>query len=104
MADTKDGNSEEHAGSEASEDDDGELIDGETTDADSASMATGSFVKVKEVGDSNDEDLVPDESQDEPDFFDIDALAWDLQCSPLHLAIAEGNEDAVRTLCDVSII
>lgn len=104
VASNKDGDSEDPAGSEANEDSDGELIDGETTDVDSASMATGSFVKVKEAGDNNDEDLVPDESQDEPDFFDIDALAWDLQCSPLHLAIAEGNEDAVRTLCDVSTI
>ncbi|CEI64211.1 hypothetical protein FVEN_g9050 [Fusarium venenatum] len=97
---TKDSDSRENAVSEANEDSDGELIDGEATDLDAVSMTTGSFVKVKEAGGDNDEDLVPDESQDEPDFFDIDALAWDLQCSPLHLAIAEGHEDAVRTLCD----
>ncbi|RBR24578.1 uncharacterized protein FIESC28_02628 [Fusarium coffeatum] len=88
--------------SEGDEESDGEIVDGEATDVDSASMTTGSFVKVKQdEGDSADaDDLVPEESQDEPDFFNIDALAWDLQCSPLHLAIAEGNEDAVKTLCD----
>ncbi|KAF4337053.1 ankyrin repeat [Fusarium beomiforme] len=79
---------------------DGEMIDGETTDADAASMTTGSFVKVKQAEGGSAEDLVPEESQDEPDFFNVDALAWDLQCSPLHLAIAEGNEDAVKILCD----
>lgn len=92
--------------SEGDEESDGEIVDGEATDVDSTSMTTGSFVKVKQdEGDSADaDDLVPEESQDEPDFFNIDALAWDLQCSPLHLAIAEGNEDAVKTLCDVSFI
>ncbi|RGP64578.1 hypothetical protein FLONG3_9493 [Fusarium longipes] len=95
-----DGDSEEHTPSEADGESDGELVDDEITDADSASMTTGSFVKVKKAEDDKKEDLVPDESQDEPDFYDIDALAWDLQCSPLHLAIAEGNEEAVRTLCD----
>lgn len=89
--------------SESDEESDGEIIDGETTDVDVVSMTTGSFAKVKKGEGDDAEDLVPDESQDEPDFFNIDALAWDLQCSPLHLAIAEGNEDAVKTLCDVSI-
>jgi ankyrin repeat protein len=83
--------------SEGNEESDGEIIDGEATDVDSASMTTGSFVKVKQdEGDSADaDDLVPEESQDEPDFFNIDALAWDLQCSPLHLAIAEGDVSSI---------
>ncbi|KAF5025038.1 hypothetical protein F66182_2906 [Fusarium sp. NRRL 66182] len=80
---------------------DGEIIDDESTDADTASMTTGSFVKVKDEGK---DDLVPDEPQDEPDYFQIDVLAWDIQCSPLHLAIAEGNEAAVKLLCDVSCL
>ena len=82
------------------EESDGELIDG-TTDADAASMTTGSFVKVKNDEDKTD-DLVPEESEDEPDYYQIDVLAWDVPCSPLHLAIAEGHEDAVKLLCDVS--
>jgi ankyrin repeat protein len=79
-----------------------EMVDDETTDVDAVSMTTGSFVKVKQGEEGEVEDLVPDEAQDEPDFFNVDALAWDLQCSPLHLAIAEGKEDAVKLLCDVS--
>ncbi|KIL95072.1 hypothetical protein FAVG1_02004 [Fusarium avenaceum] len=94
----------EASGDEASEEDsdesDGEIVDDETTDVDAVSMTTGSFVKVKQGEEDEVEDLVPDEAQDEPDFFNVDALAWDLQCSPLHLAIAEGNEDAVKLLCD----
>lgn len=81
------------------EESDGELIDEEMTDVDTASMATGSFVKVKKGEDQSD-DLVPDESEDEPDYYQIDVLAWDVPCSPLHLAIAEGHEDAVKLLCD----
>ncbi|KAF4455427.1 hypothetical protein F53441_2216 [Fusarium austroafricanum] len=94
----KDSASEGDVASEVDDESDGEIIDGETTDA--ASMTTGSFIKVKQEEGDDAEDLVPDEPQDEPDFFNVDALAWDLQCSPLHLAIAEGNEDAVRVLCD----
>ncbi|KAF9765246.1 hypothetical protein IL306_002530, partial [Fusarium sp. DS 682] len=99
-SDNNDGAHKEVVSSASDEESDGEMIDGETTDADAASMTTGSFVKVKQVEGGNAEDLVPEESQDEPDFFNVDALAWDLQCSPLHLAIAEGNEDAVKVLCD----
>lgn len=84
-------------------DSDGELIDDDETETDGQSMATGSFVKVNKGDDSTTtDDLVLDESLDEPDFYQIDVLAWDIPCSPLHLAIANGHEDAVRTLCDVS--
>jgi ankyrin repeat protein len=103
-SDNNDGVRNEGAASDPDGESDGEIIDDETTDADAASMTTGSFVKIKQVEAENAEDLVPEESSDEPDFFNVDALAWDLQCSPLHLAIAEGNEDAVRVLCDVSEI
>ncbi|KAK2683117.1 hypothetical protein RAB80_001063 [Fusarium oxysporum f. sp. vasinfectum] len=99
-SDNNDGVRNEGAASDPDGESDGEIIDDETTDADAASMTTGSFVKIKQIEAENAEDLVPEESSDEPDFFNVDALAWDLQCSPLHLAIAEGNEDAVRVLCD----
>ncbi|KAH6898608.1 hypothetical protein B0T10DRAFT_505216 [Thelonectria olida] len=113
--DKKDDKKEESAGSDVemadaeseesekeSEESDGELIDAETTDADTASVVTGSFVKVKkgDKGEEQGDDLVPDEEEDEPDYFQIDVLAWDVPCSPLHLAIAEGHEDAVKLLCD----
>lgn len=102
---TKRSSDEEDAAStdadESEEEYDGELIDDDTTDADTASMATGSFVKVKS-GEEKTTDPVLEESEDDPDYFQIDGLAWDVPCSPLHLAIAEGHEDAVKLLCDVS--
>lgn len=79
------------------EDSDIDMVDAGNTEADS--MATGSFVKVKD-GDKSKEDLVLEESTDEPDFYKIDVLAWDIPCSPLHLAISEGHEEAVKALCE----
>ncbi|CAM1506895.1 Fc.00g065360.m01.CDS01 [Cosmosporella sp. VM-42] len=83
---------------ESGEDSDIEMVDTESTDA--ASMTTGSFVKVKKGDKEDEDDLVPEESEDDPDYYQIDVLAWDIPCSPLHLAIAEGREDAVKLLCD----
>lgn len=80
------------------EDSDGELVGDEITDTDALSTTTGSFVKVKK--DQSNEDFILDESDDEPDYYQIDVLAWDVPCSPLHLAIAGGQEGAVRLLCD----
>lgn len=62
-------------------------------------MATASFVKIR--NDENEhKDL--DGSTEDPDIFNIDVLAWDVPCSPLHLAIIAGHEDAVKMLCDYS--
>ncbi|OHE91823.1 hypothetical protein CORC01_12897 [Colletotrichum orchidophilum] len=78
-----------------------EMVDAGNTEADATSMATGSFVNVRDENEKSKEDLVlEDDSTDEPDFFKTDVLAWDMPCSPLHLAISEGHEDAVRLLCD----
>lgn len=87
-------------------DSDTELIDDDETETDARSMATGSFVKVaKEDGDDPmSDELALEEADDEPDVYKIDVLAWDVPCTPLHLAVANGHADAVRTLCDVSAI
>ncbi|KZL67095.1 ankyrin repeat protein [Colletotrichum tofieldiae] len=77
-----------------------EMVDAVNTEADATSMATGSFVNVKDENEKSKEDLVLEESTDEPDFYKINVLAWDVPCSPLHLAISEGHEDAVKVLCD----
>lgn len=98
-----DDDDEESLGSrDTDEESDGELVDDEETDGDVHSMATGSFVKVKKGEEEKGEDILPTDSEDEPDYYKIDVLAWDVPCSPLHLAIAEGHEDAVKSLCDVS--
>lgn len=78
-----------------------EIVDNAETETDVHSIVTGSFVKVEKQPENKD-DLVIDEPEDGPDFYQIDGLAWDIPCSPLHLAIAGGHEDAVQALCDVS--
>ncbi|OAA37284.1 ankyrin repeat protein [Beauveria brongniartii RCEF 3172] len=88
----------EESGSE-DEDSDGELVEATETTADVVSVVTGSFVKVKD-GVEGDEGHLLEESEDEPDYYQIDLLAWDIPCSPLHLAIAEGHEHIVELLCD----
>ncbi|KAK0702836.1 hypothetical protein B0H67DRAFT_676136 [Lasiosphaeris hirsuta] len=87
-------------GDEPGEDSDVEVIDGEETEAGAASIATGSFVKVKKGGDEVGKSIVPEESLDEPDYYKTDVLSWDIPCSPLHFAIAGGHEEVVRILCE----
>jgi hypothetical protein len=86
-----------------SEDSDEEIVDYEPSDTDAHSATTGSFIKIKKgtEGERGD-DIVPVESDDEPDYYQIDVLAWDVPCSALHLAIVGGHEEAVKLLCDVS--
>lgn len=82
------------------------IDDGDKTDVDVQSLGTGSFVNVLRSKDSGGKADDPDlaDSEDEPDYYQIDVLAWDTPCSPLHLAIVEGHEETVRLLCDVRII
>lgn len=86
---------------DSDEDSDGEVIDGEETEADVFSIATGSFVKVKNEDQDDGKSSVPEESLDEPDYYKIDVLSWDTPCSPLHFAIAGGHEETVSILCEV---
>ncbi|RYC64850.1 hypothetical protein CHU98_g1360 [Xylaria longipes] len=93
-SESRDNNSDEE------NDSDGELIDNSSSDDGVQSMATGSFVKV----DSNDESKTPeaiplDDDQNDPDFYKIDAVAWDSKCSAFHLAILGGHCDVVKLLC-----
>ncbi|KAK0647124.1 hypothetical protein B0T16DRAFT_354017 [Cercophora newfieldiana] len=98
--DDQDEEDDEDEGSD--EDSDVEIVDGNETEADVVSIATGSFVKVKkdEKDEVDGQSSVPEESLDEPDYYKIDVLSWDIPCSPLHLAIAGGHEEAVNTLCE----
>jgi ankyrin repeat protein len=68
------------------------------SEADAQSFATGSFVKVQKDADSA-QDSVPDDSSDQdPDVYDINVVAWDSHASPLHLAILNGHVAAVEEL------
>ncbi|KAF2738451.1 ankyrin [Polyplosphaeria fusca] len=75
-----------------------EMIDKEEDydDIDMKSTTTGSYVKVNDDEKKLDDLVLEDE--DEPDFYDVNVLAWDTQCSPLHLAILNGHVDVVREL------
>ncbi|PTB62951.1 ankyrin [Trichoderma citrinoviride] len=88
-------------GAEDAEDSDIEIVDNAETETDAVSIVTGSFVKV-EKGKENTgtEEPTLDEPEEGPDFYQINVLAWDVPCSPLHLAITGGHEEAVKTLCD----
>ena len=99
---TKSEESDESENDEDEEESDGELISDEETEADQHSIATGSFVKIKKGEGEATDDVVPEESTDEPDYYKIDILAWDIPSAPLHLAIAAGHEAVVSLLCDVS--
>ncbi len=60
-------------------------------------MTQGSFVRVKSAQEATPD---VDGDTDDPDFYDINVLAWDCPTSPLHLAIMGGHIDAVRVLVD----
>ncbi|KAK0731565.1 hypothetical protein B0H67DRAFT_597442 [Lasiosphaeris hirsuta] len=80
------------------EDSDGELVD-DDSDVEARSMATGSFVDVKRRKKTSEVEEIPVDDEEEPDFFDINVVAWDTPCTALHLAIIEGHEDIVKNLC-----
>lgn len=84
------------------EDSDEEMTDYEQSETDALSATTGSFIKIKKGDDDDGGDVMPEDSDDEPDYYQIDVLAWDVPCSPLHLAIVGGHEETVKLLCDVS--
>ncbi|KAH8799706.1 hypothetical protein F5884DRAFT_114530 [Xylogone sp. PMI_703] len=71
-------------------------ISAETQDV-SDSMTMGSFVKIeKEQKDAD--DGVLEDSEEDPDVYEIDVIAWDYGLSPLHLAILNGNLEVVELL------
>ncbi|KAK7745490.1 hypothetical protein SLS53_002988 [Cytospora paraplurivora] len=84
------------------DDPDLELVSDAESDAeDQNSMATGSFIKVSnnEDQEATHDDAVPEEGEGDPDFYDVNVVAWDTPCSALHLAIICGHEEVVRLLC-----
>lgn len=85
------------------EESDVEMVDGDEdgSDVEARSMATGSFVEVKGKGATAGADEATLDNEEEPNFFDVNVVAWDTPCSALHLAITEGHDEIVRTLCQV---
>jgi hypothetical protein len=59
------------------------------------------FVKVGKKDDEQRDDLALEENEDEPDFYDINVVAWDMPCSALHFAIIEGHVEVVKLMVQV---
>lgn len=110
MRDADDPNPAENESSDSDEDSDsdsdGEMVDDDESEDEARSFATGSFVKVKSKKKSSGaEDPLNDgteDNNDEPDFYDINTLSWDVPCSALHYAIFSGHDAVVKLLCQVS--
>ncbi|KAI2783473.1 ankyrin [Daldinia loculata] len=96
VADEKSGHESDDEGS------DPEMVSGEESEDgdDVQSVTTGSFVKVRKDEKADNEDaVILENDQSEPDFYKINTVAWDSKCSPLHLAILGGHCEVVRLLC-----
>ncbi|KAF2093581.1 ankyrin repeat protein [Rhizodiscina lignyota] len=81
---------------EEESDEDYDMTDGED-DQDVRSSTTGSYVKVTQKVEA-DAAIPDDNEEDEPDFYDINVLAWDTPASALHLAIINGHVEVVTEL------
>ncbi|USP80657.1 uncharacterized protein yc1106_07931 [Curvularia clavata] len=94
----------EHSGdvdsenSEESEDlDDIDRSDFESEDENEDARTEGSFIKITHQ-ETQSHEVLPEESDDEPDIYDINVLAWDTPVTALHLAIANGHVPMVKLL------
>ena len=85
---------------ESDDDSEAEIVDAES-EFEVKSMATGSFVEVSRQSNNGAKDGAALDDEDEPNFYDVNIVAWDTPCSALHLAITEGHVDIVKTLCQV---
>ncbi|KAK7614422.1 ankyrin repeat protein [Phyllosticta paracitricarpa] len=83
------------------EDKDIDIVDSddEDDDVEMKSATTGSYVKLKKSEEPAEGDNMPEDNDEEdPDVFDVNVLAWDTPCSPLHLAIVNGHCEVVKEL------
>lgn len=72
-----------------SEDEDGSDNDSETQ----------GFTKVKKEAEKPEESNdIPEDNEEEPDFYDINGKAWDLGATPLHFAILGGHVPMIKLL------
>ncbi|KAL8804903.1 MAG: hypothetical protein Q9182_002305 [Xanthomendoza sp. 2 TL-2023] len=74
-----------------------EEIEEISSEEDDTAMTDGSFVKVADKKGS-DEDALDDDSDSEPDVYDVNVFAWDTPVSPLHLAIIGGHVEVINAL------
>ncbi|KAL2833986.1 ankyrin repeat-containing domain protein [Aspergillus pseudoustus] len=93
----EDGNCQSEPGTE----EDLELISNPLDNSSTYNMSytTGSFVKVNpERPNEEEQPFAADSNLSDPDIYDINAVDWDINASPLHLAIMKGQVEAVEEL------
>jgi ankyrin repeat protein len=86
---------------DGAEESDGELVDEADSDDYAHSTTTGSFVKLGKKEAEPLDDAALEDGEEEPDFYDINVIAWDRPCSALHFAIVAGHVEVVKTLVQV---
>lgn len=89
---------EEHASDDDGEDDDIDLLDDDSENADATTE--GSVIKIDRKTSEDHDNLLDDTNEDEPDVYDVNVVAWDAPVSALHLAIANGHTNVVKTLVE----
>ncbi|KIA75517.1 hypothetical protein HK57_00016 [Aspergillus ustus] len=96
QTESKNGDSETEPGTE----EDLEIVSSRSDDSSTYHMSytTGSFVKVNPEQPNDEELFAADSDLSGPDIYDINAVEWDLNASPLHLAIMKGHVEAVEEL------
>jgi ankyrin repeat protein len=78
-------------------DDDIDMLDDAEESSHVDATTEGSMVNIR--GEKKEEEInIPVDDEDEPDVYDVNVLAWDTPVSPLHLAIVNGNLEAVKLL------
>ncbi|KAK3702220.1 hypothetical protein LTR37_015052 [Vermiconidia calcicola] len=100
MQDAGDGKAS-HASNE--DDSDIEMVENPELEGDENMDATteNSMVNIKSNAQQVDDmALANEESEDDPDVYDVNVVAWDTAVSPLHLAIVNGHQDVVKCLVE----
>ena len=85
------------------ESDTGENADDAISEYDAFSTTSGSFVQIVSIDKSTEsppsEDAAFEDNREEPDFYNVNVIAWDQPCSAVHYAVIEGHAEVVKVLC-----
>ena len=84
----------------AEEDPDVDMVEDADEDEDMDATTEHSMVKIRSPTPEADDKALAndDDSDEEPDVYDVNVVAWDTAVSPLHLAIVKGHVDVVKLL------
>ncbi|CAA9958257.1 Ankyrin repeat protein [Pyrenophora teres f. maculata] len=89
-------NAEDDEDDDSEKDSDIDMLDDDSENNDATTE--NSIVKISRRNSVDTHDAMLDNTDDEPDVYDVNVLAWDAPVSALHLAIANGHTDVVKML------